>query len=302
VANIFRQFVSNDLINAVKILKGIISGEYTFIGFNPANFACSFEGDIPSREEIEEHFSDLPSETRQQFVDWFQSREYCRQLYGHAIPVPYYFCIIARDIAPGNFDWKSCLKEHRTNAKLQYKYQFRDKIFPGPESLYHHHGLKYLPSNVIKRIAQTDFIDAGAFAGDSSLVLSFYSPEKIYAFEPSLVSGGYYESTMRKNGVPSSLYELVPKGVGEKQEVVFIDDTGSSSMLLSGSFQGAKPVEFISVDDFADERKLNIGLIKADVEGMALAMLRGAQKTICRNRPLLLISILSLPRRIFRLL
>ena len=45
------------------------------------------------------------------------------------------------------------------------------------------------------------------------------------------------------------------------------------------------------LDHFAEEHGLTVGLIKADIEGAEQSLLRGAEKTIRKDRPALMISI-----------
>ena len=51
------------------------------------------------------------------------------------------------------------------------------------------------------------------------------------------------------------------------------------------------PVGLCCIDSFASSRGLRIGLIKLDIEGFELEAVRGAEMTIQRDRPILLISI-----------
>jgi hypothetical protein len=60
------------------------------------------------------------------------------------------------------------------------------KDFYGSEYLeIYDNGLKFLPEEVQKRLTGTDFIDGGAFIGDSIRVLIKYQPSRIFAFEPN---------------------------------------------------------------------------------------------------------------------
>jgi len=51
-------------------------------------------------------------------------------------------------------------------------------------------------------------------------------------------------------------------------------------------------VTTISIDDFVSERKLpRVDFIKMDIEGAELSALKGAEKTICANKPRLAIAV-----------
>lgn len=47
----------------------------------------------------------------------------------------------------------------------------------------------------------------------------------------------------------------------------------------------------VAIDDFVAEHGIRVGLIKVDIEGAEQSFLRGAKKTICEQKPILLISI-----------
>jgi len=50
-------------------------------------------------------------------------------------------------------------------------------------------------------------------------------------------------------------------------------------------------LEMISVDEFVKENELEVGLIKLDVEGSELDVIKGAKKTIKMHRPVLIVSL-----------
>jgi hypothetical protein len=72
------------------------------------------------------------------------------------------------------------------NTITQHLAIFREKTYPelrrkyrqinpwAPEVFYFHHGLRYLDNRVKAKLKDKDFLDIGAFNGDSALVLSEY--------------------------------------------------------------------------------------------------------------------------------
>jgi hypothetical protein len=50
-------------------------------------------------------------------------------------------------------------------------------------------------------------------------------------------------------------------------------------------------IEVISIDEFVNEKDLEIGLIKLDVEGYELDTILGAEKTIKRFKPIMVVSL-----------
>jgi len=152
---------------------------------------------------------------------------------------------------------------------------------------YYDCGLKLLPPNIILSLKNKDFIDGGAFIGDSSLILERnYDPYKIYAFEPELENFNLLLTTIKRN----KLKKVIPinKAIGEKIAIMKIKSAGGSSNI---STRGKLSMEVETIDSFASQNKLNVGLIKMDIEGFALNALKGAEKTIKTFSPVLIISI-----------
>ena len=183
------------------------------------------------------------------------------------------------------------IREDRRVNKILKK--IRDKYVEGEnrsaESLVYHHGLSAMPEKVLAYIKGKDFIDAGACWGDSAIAFSHYSPRKIYAFEPSPENGKRFMRVMKRAGIPEDLYELVLMGLAsQKGEITFFDKGDVGNDLHE---KGETKAELATLDEFVRERKANIGVIKADLEGMGLDMLKGAKETLVKCRPVLSLSI-----------
>jgi FkbM family methyltransferase len=100
--------------------------------------------------------------------------------------------------------------------------------------------------------------------------------------------------TIEMNG----LKNVVPVNValGDKSEHRDISICGSGSSLVmrnpkNQSCDAKKVVKIITLDDFVAENNLEVGMIKADIEGFEQHMLRGAEKTIISQKPVLRICI-----------
>ncbi|OQC56582.1 MAG: hypothetical protein BWX54_01383 [Verrucomicrobia bacterium ADurb.Bin018] len=157
-------------------------------------------------------------------------------------------------------------------------------------SLVYHHGLKDLSPGLKEYIRGKVFIDAGAFVGDSSLVMLEYGPDKIIAFEPVPSIARQFEETMRRNAIPSDRVELVVRGLSDSTgEVCFCENNSGSTC----DSQGGVRVDLVTLDEYLQQQLSNVacGFIKADLEGMGLAMLKGSIGTIRRDRPILSLSI-----------
>lgn len=159
----------------------------------------------------------------------------------------------------------------------------------GPESFFFHHGLKMLPAAVQAYLRDKDVIDAGACWGDSTLVFREYSPRRIYAFEPSPKSAAVMADVLARNKITAAEVLLEQLGLGESAATLALSEAGQLSASPESTTGSA--VAVTTVDAYATQNRLRVGLIKADVEGMALALIKGATGTILRDRPVLSIAI-----------
>lgn len=179
-------------------------------------------------------------------------------------------------------------------AALRRQYGLRGS---GPETLIYHHGLTLLTETQRQSLAGKDIIDAGAYVGDSVLVFLNYTPRRVYAFDPSPQNARLFRQTMRRNHVQENRFELVQQGLSAVPgETTFSDEGGVSTLLGAG---GRCRVTLTTIDAFAAERGLRVGLIKADIEGMGLELLKGALETIRRDRPILSLAMYHCPDEFF---
>ncbi len=85
---------------------------------------------------------------------------------------------------------------------------------------------------------------------------------------------------------------------------MFIDENGPASRIGFDPFDGnnSSSISTISIDDFADQKELkHVDLIKMDIEGAEFEALKGAEKTICKYKPNLAISIYHRPDHFFQI-
>lgn len=142
--------------------------------------------------------------------------------------------------------------------------------------------------------AAKDIIDAGAFIGDSALILSPLTRRRVYAFEPMEDSFRKLQKTIEMNGLKNVC--ACKMGLGEmkghaKMAKSLIASTNTQVRNSSVPYTGTENVEITTLDDFVKENNLQVGLIKSDVEGAEQMLLHGAEKTIRSMKPALLFSI-----------
>ena len=186
------------------------------------------------------------------------------------------------------------LEQLHTIESIKNKYEFPLDMYE--ESIFKYkHGLKFVPQNVLNSLDNKDFLDCGAYIGESALIFEKeYNPNKIYSFEPVPENFEFLLDTIKLN----KLEKVIPidKGVGEKSHIAKFHSLGVSSYI---SEDGNAEMELISIDEFVIENKLSVGLIKMDVEGYELEALKGARKTIQDAKPILLIGIYHNPEELF---
>jgi FkbM family methyltransferase len=177
-------------------------------------------------------------------------------------------------------------------------YYIAGKLFL-PNLWIYHYGLKELPDTVKSYIAGKDFLDVGAFSGDSALMLLNYSPHRIFAYEPVLDNYNNLSQTIERNGLKDRIIP-VNKGVGDRIRTLKIDSKdGNSSFLPAGAGDKMEDVALTTID--LECKNKRIGIIKMDIEGFEYYAIQGALETIKRDKPVLLISIYHTGRDFFEI-
>ena len=193
---------------------------------------------------------------------------------------------------------KRCKREYEDLLpKLQDEFNFLgNKILV--ETVYFHNGLKFCNDRMKAYIKNKDFIDGGAWIGDSVLVFNkYYFPRKVYSFEISATLKDQYLELMKANNISDDRYEFVLSGLADKVSYITFDDTADSGTSLLS--QGTSGVVLTSIDEFSKKRNLNIGFLKIDVEGFGYEALKGATETIKRDRPIICLAVYHSPHEFF---
>ena len=182
--------------------------------------------------------------------------------------------------------WEAAFPEF----KRQYRYP---STLMAPETFLEHQALPLLPPRCLPYMARRDFLDLGAFIGDSVLILMNYEPKKIYAFDASPMNGRRFQHTMRRNHIPADRVEFVSMGVADQSGTVSFNDQGTVATTLAAG--GTTQVKITTIDTFAEARHLQVGLIKMDIEGIGLQAVRGMVATLKRDRPVLSLAVYHCP-------
>lgn len=70
-----------------------------------------------------------------------------------------------------------------------------------------------------------------------------------------------------------------------------ISVNGQCSSVVNKVSEASETINTITLDEFVEKNSLQVSLIKTDVEGFEQNLLRGAQKTIAKQKPALLVSM-----------
>lgn len=149
-----------------------------------------------------------------------------------------------------------------------------------------------------------DIIDAGAYDGDTAVLFSNYTNKKVYSFEPSSQNYELLITNIKQH----YLKKVTPikLALGDSNSPLYLfnekccskiiskNDIGKTKSECHISIPEQKRIELvnsITIDNFVKKNNLNIGLIKVDIEGFEQKLLKGAEETIKKQRPILIISI-----------
>lgn len=181
--------------------------------------------------------------------------------------------------------WQNILKID--NDVYCYKHYLLPKNDFEIDVFYEKYGLNLVNCS---KFYNKDIIDAGAYIGDSSLLLQEYTTKNVYAFEPEHSNYALLEKTIELNETTRIIPQKLGLGNSKGTYKLYQDGLASSVVPIeqTDEFQN---IETTSIDEFVDKNKLEIGLIKLDVEGFESQVLKGAEKTICTQKPTLLVSI-----------
>lgn len=143
--------------------------------------------------------------------------------------------------------------------------------------------------NIISNLKKDSlYIDVGANIGDTTIIASGYTKNKIYAFEPSPVAYPRLLENITLNNLDDQIIAekivLSDKaGIVEFAEM----ETSETSHISVGdrSHQNIIRVKAVTLDDYAKSHQISkIDLIKIDVEGAEMLVLLGASELLNKHK------------------
>jgi|GEM_PF-4262700 FkbM family methyltransferase len=138
------------------------------------------------------------------------------------------------------------------------------------------------------------FLDVGANVGYFSLLLARSQPQaRVFAFEPNPAIACHLAESIEHNALKDrlTLHSLAASdAAGTLSFIVDAENSGHSRLSGDGR-AGAFDVEMIRLDDWLPTRlgDRSLHVVKIDVEGAELRVLRGMEKLITKHRPALVV-------------
>lgn len=139
------------------------------------------------------------------------------------------------------------------------------------------------------------FVDAGANKGDFSLLAARLVGDsgKVLAFEPEPENCMWIRRSIELNGYRNiSLYEVALGEKSESTQLYLGEKSGWHTLLPFQPFRnvGTVPILKRTLDSVLEDiNHKRVNMIKIDVEGVELEVLRGARQTLSNNRDIVLL-------------
>ena len=189
----------------LKILALVLLRDYRFLipSYHAYPHAAKFANYPP--ECADTKFRGLDPESRRIARDYLTR---CRNINVlHNLPLPQELFLVHHT----RLREQTILPPPETRQLRQARRRFR--LNGGAESLIFHQGVALLPESVKKRLSGTDFVDAGAYLGNYTLPLLQYGPRRIFAFEPSRISGQKLLANLNQAAVSPNKVEWIQAGL-----------------------------------------------------------------------------------------
>ncbi len=144
-------------------------------------------------------------------------------------------------------------------------------------------------------------IDAGAFMGTHAIYFAkFCAVDRVYAYEANPDTFGVLVRNIDANGAIDTIIP-VNKALGDTlgwcESVTLDSDNTGSNVVTANDKADTGSIALTTLDAEYDQYGTsNVRLIKIDVEGMEIDVLRGAAKLIAECRPLLCVEIHTVER------
>jgi len=135
----------------------------------------------------------------------------------------------------------------------------------------------------------------GAYFGDTAYLINLLkNQKKIYAFEPYPDNLKILQENIKLNNLQKKVIS-VPLASGIKNAYFYLTKAAAGSSISKNKNNKSKyqvKVKVITIDDFVKKEKIKkVDFIKMDIEGAEFDTLKGAVKTLKKDKPDLIITI-----------
>lgn len=178
--------------------------------------------------------------------------------------------------------------KNSSDKLIKSNYKLGNNTRPDDYLQTYKNGFSFIEDECLKSVSGKDFIDGGAYVGDSAVILSELNPKSVHSFEPNKKNYGALLKTIEINGLGG---KIIANNLGLDKESDVISFRGQSVRGRVSATETANKVEVISIDEYTEANGLKVGLIKLDVESLEYNVILGAKNTIIQQKPVLLISI-----------
>lgn len=184
-------------------------------------------------------------------------------------------------------------------AELKFKHQHRDVTLEMidanqvhemmiEQTFYEHWLLSYIQKTFNGGV----LIDVGAHTGNHAVFFSmFCNFELIIAYEPNAEAFDILEKNIQRNfdvdhdkrvySINAALGDLT----GEYTMKIHDQSRSGSAMVIPAEKKETNLIQMLTLDDEVEKFERKISVIKVDVEGYEMEVLRGAEKTIAKHKP-----------------
>lgn len=191
----------------------------------------------------------------------------------------------------------SCLTFEYKDRKIYFFHIVNDYI---PQQIIENGGFYELPFlELLRNICppQSVVVDCGANIGNHAVFFAKIMKADVIAFEPQPQNISFLQANIIINECVDKV-RIIKKGVGERNEKISlyqaIEDNYGSFTSLKDSVQKEEggnmkfyEIDVVRMDDEIYSWQEKISLIKIDIEGMELLALKGAEKIIEKNLPII---------------
>jgi FkbM family methyltransferase len=169
-------------------------------------------------------------------------------------------------------------------------------------------GLREISDKIRLRVSQGSALDCGAYIGDTAcMLLEEFTPKSIVAFEPDKSAKLKLDSFISENCLSNKIVS-VKSGLSDQKDKMLLfktvdnyDAGASFSKLFKNQTSYEEEINITTIDEYVNEHKIDVSLIKMDIEGFEKKAIIGASRTIKEQRPVLVISIYHRPQDFFEI-